>query len=179
MTATAPLHVEPWNPADAEDRAAVAAMVLRYHQQTESEKGSRAVELPGRYRSEAEDPAAAFAGSTVLLARGRAADRADEAAAGETSREASLGMLVLTPAISGWHEVKRLWVQPEARGRGAARHLLVEATHRAAADGCGLRLSVWEWRTTAIALYERLGFGRVASWDPRAGLVCLERPADG
>jgi putative acetyltransferase len=160
----APLRVRPWNAADASDRAAVAAMVLRYHQQTQSEKGSSAVELPDRYRAEAEDPVKAFAGSTVLLAR---------------ELDAPLGMLVLTPTAPGWCEVKRLWVETEARGRGAAKHVLVEAAHRAAADGSGLRLSVWEWRTTAITLYERLGFSRVPSWDSRAGLVCLERPADG
>jgi putative acetyltransferase len=164
MTTRAPLHVDPWNPSDAADRAAVAVMVGHYHQQTESEKGASAVELPDRYRAETEDPVAAFAGSSVLLARGL-----DE----------PLGMLVLTPSTPGWCEVKRLWVETEARGRGAAKHLLMEAAHRAAADGSGLRLSVWEWRTTAIALYERLGFTHVPSWDSRAGLVCLERPADG
>jgi putative acetyltransferase len=164
MTTPAPLHVEPWNPSDAADRAAVAAMVGHYHQQTESEKGASAVELPDRYRAETEYPVEAFAGSTVLLAR---------------PLDEPLGMLVLTPTSPDRFEVKRLWVEPEARGRGAAKLLLLEAAARATAAGAGLRLSVWEWRRTAIALYERLGFTRVPSWDSRAGLVCLERPADG
>jgi ribosomal protein S18 acetylase RimI-like enzyme len=38
-----------------------------------------------------------------------------------------------------------------------------------------VRLSVWSWRTSAIALYERLGFAAVESWDERKDLVCMER----
>jgi hypothetical protein len=37
-----------------------------------------------------------------------------------------------------------------------------------------VRLSVWRWRTRAIALYERLGFTVVESWDERDQLVCME-----
>lgn len=37
-----------------------------------------------------------------------------------------------------------------------------------------VRLSVWEWRRGAIALYERLGFTVTESWDERDRLVCME-----
>ncbi|WP_143677683.1 GNAT family N-acetyltransferase, partial [Streptomyces scabiei] len=38
-----------------------------------------------------------------------------------------------------------------------------------------VRLSVWNWRTGAVALYERLGFEITESWDARDRLVCMER----
>lgn len=38
-----------------------------------------------------------------------------------------------------------------------------------------MRLSVWEWRSGAIALYERLGFTVTDLWDELARLVCMER----
>jgi putative acetyltransferase len=40
-----------------------------------------------------------------------------------------------------------------------------------------VRLSVWEWRTGAIALYERFGFTVTESWDKRDQLVCMQRAA--
>lgn len=55
---------------------------------------------------------------------------------------------------------------------GIASSLLGAAL--AQADGTA-RLSVWNWRTGAIALYERFGFTTTASWDERDDLVCMER----
>jgi len=40
-----------------------------------------------------------------------------------------------------------------------------------------VRLSVWRWRTDALALYARLGFAEAEPWDTRPGLVCLRGPA--
>jgi putative acetyltransferase len=54
--------------------------------------------------------------------------------------------------------------------------LLGAALAHAAEQGADtLRLSVWEWRTGAIALYERFGFTVTPSWDERKGLVCMQR----
>ncbi|GAB3148327.1 hypothetical protein [Microbispora hainanensis] len=35
---------------------------------------------------------------------------------------------------------------------------------------------MWRRRTTAVALYERLGFVVTDSWDSRDDLVCMEHP---
>ena len=37
-----------------------------------------------------------------------------------------------------------------------------------------VRLSVWRYRTGAVAVYERLGFAAVESWEGRDQLVCVE-----
>jgi putative acetyltransferase len=71
-----------------------------------------------------------------------------------------------------------LWVEPDWRGRGLGRLGIQDAIRRSDEAGrTTLRLSVWEWRTGAIDLYRRAGFLDCPSWDPRPGLVCLERRA--
>lgn len=143
-----------------------AALLAAYHLRTESEKGEpvTGVEaLPDRYRAEIEDPATAFAGDVVLVAL-----RGDTA----------VGCVVLTAPAEGRSEIKRLWTDPAFRGRGTASELLGAALTHARASGVHtVRLSVWQWRTAAIALYERLGFTVTESWDERDGLVCMQRAA--
>lgn len=145
---------------------ALSALLAAYHVRTEAEKGVPVAgpeALPARYRAEVEDPAAAFAGDTVLVAL----------AAG-----AAVGCVVVTTPADGRSEIKRLWTDPAFRGRGIASALLRAAVTASAAAGAGtVRLSVWSWRTGAIALYERLGFTVTESWDERGELVCMQRPA--
>ncbi|MFG2374654.1 hypothetical protein ACGFY9_24630 [Streptomyces sp. NPDC048504] len=64
----------------------------------------------------------------------------------------AVGCLVVTAPVHGRSEIKRLWTNPGA-----------------------VRLSVWKWRTGAIALYERFGFAITESRDERDQLVCMER----
>jgi putative acetyltransferase len=145
---------------------ALPALLAAYHLRTEAEKSvpvSGPEELPARYRAEVEDPGTAFAGDTVLVAL----------AAGT-----AVGCVVVTAPAEGRSEVKRLWTDPAFRGRGIASALLRAAVTASAAAGArAVRLSVWSWRTGAIALYERLGFTVTESWDERGELVCMERPA--
>lgn len=83
-----------------------------------------------------------------------------------SSSGAALGCVALRPmAEPGVAEMKRLYVVPEGRagGLGAA---LVEAVLRTAA-GRGyreVRLDTLPEMTAAIALYERMGFARVAPY---------------
>jgi len=151
--------VTPWSRIDE-----LASLVAAYHLTTEREKGhpvEHVTDLPERYRQEITDPTTAFAGSVVLVAR---------------SRHATVGCVVLTAPRAGRVELKRLWVDPDNRGRGVARALTEAALERARLVGAQVvRLSVWRWRAGAVALYERLGFTVVESWDPRDGLVCMER----
>lgn len=142
----------------------LAALLTAYHLATEAEKG-QAVDgvagLPDRYRAEILDPRTAFAGDVVLVA---------------VHGGAAVGCLVLTAPVDGRAEIKRIWTDPAHRGRGVATGLLDAALAHAGENGVGtVRLSVWRWRTGAVALYERFGFTVTESWDERAQLVCMER----
>ncbi|MGW0607438.1 GNAT family N-acetyltransferase [Streptomyces sp. NPDC002640] len=142
----------------------LSALLAAYHLQTEAEKGESVVgvdDLPDRYRAEVEAPRTALADDVVLVA---------------LREDAAVGCLVLTSPNDGRSEIKRLWTDPEARGQGIASALLDAALRHAADSGVHtVRLSVWEWRTGAITLYERLGFTVTQSWDEREQLVCMQR----
>ncbi|MFF4646168.1 GNAT family N-acetyltransferase [Streptomyces sp. NPDC001389] len=139
-------------------------LLAAYHLRTQAEKGEAVagVEgLPDRYRAEIEAPQSVFVDDSVLLA---------------LSGDTAAGCLVVTAAVDGRSEVKRLWTDPVFRGQGVASSLVGAALAHAAECGVStVRLSVWKWRTGAIALYERLGFTPTESWDERDQLVCMER----
>lgn len=112
-------------------------------------------------RREVEDPRDAFRGQSVLVA---------------STGSQAVGCVVLTAPQDGRCEIKRLWTDPSCRGRGVASSLVDAALAEAAAAGAAtVELTVWRWRTAAIAWYERLGFARCAPRDDRAGLVCMQR----
>lgn len=152
---------------DDADTTAVSELVRTYLLQTEMEKvthgrGESAAPttvLPQRYEREAEDPRAAYADCTTLLA---------------STEQRPVGVVVVR-VDGGEGEIKRLWADPDLRGRGLGSALLDAALARTSER---VRLSVWEWRAPAIGLYESRGFERVASWDDREGLICMVRPAD-
>ncbi|MGY1735205.1 GNAT family N-acetyltransferase [Geodermatophilus sp. SYSU D00684] len=152
-----------WDRGDAASVRELAGMLAAYHLATEAEKGAAVAsvdELPPRYRDEVADPVRALASATVLTA----------AVGG-----AGCGCVVVSPVAEGTSEVRRLWVGPAARGRGVGRALVDAAVAAAGARGVGVvRLSVWRWRTAAIAVYERAGFVPVPSWDARPDLTCME-----
>ncbi|MFI5884409.1 GNAT family N-acetyltransferase [Streptomyces sp. NPDC051554] len=139
-------------------------LLAAYHLRTEAEKGEPVADvggLPERYRAEISDPRTAFVDDVVLVA---------------VSGGTPVGCLVVTAPVDGRSEIKRLWTDPAFRGRGVASSLLRAALAHAAESGAGaVRLSVWKWRTGAIALYERFGFAVTESWDERDQLVCMER----
>ncbi len=140
-------------------------LLAAYHLRTEAEKGEAVADtdgLPDRYRAEIMDPRAAFADDVVLIA---------------LSGETAVGCLVVTAPVGGRSEIKRLWTDPASRGRGIASGLVSAALAHSAETGVSaVRLSVWKWRSGAIALYERLGFTVAESWEKREQLVCMERP---
>jgi GNAT superfamily N-acetyltransferase len=142
----------------------VSRLVGAYLRRTEEEKARHLdgtvldddAELPVAYRAEVARPAAAYAGAVVHLAE---------------LDGVPVGVLVTAP-VGGTSELKRLWADPAARGRGVGSALLDAAVRDA--DG-PLRLSVWDWRLGVLRLYESRGFVRVPSWDARPRLVCLRR----
>jgi len=146
----------------------LAELLAAYHLRTEAEKGETVADvggLPDRYRAEILDPRTAFDDAVVLVA---------------VSGDAVVGCLVVTAPVGGPSEVKRLWTDPAFRSRGIASALIDAALTLSAGSGVStVRLSVWNWRTGAIALYERLGFTIVESWDERDQLVCMEHAVAG
>ncbi|MDF2920419.1 MAG: family N-acetyltransferase [Microbacterium sp.] len=148
------------------DWIAVSGLLRDYHLQTEHEKAQHGVgdwlagaELPARYQAEIDDPAWAFA-EAVVVAEGH---------------DGVLGMVALQRSGRDV-ELKRLWVAPAGRRRGVAAALMAYAReHAEATDAEGLRLSVWDWRTDALALYRSQGFTIEPSWESRARLICLRR----
>ncbi|TFV63230.1 UNVERIFIED_ORG: GNAT family N-acetyltransferase [Bacillus sp. AZ43] len=138
-------------------------MLAAYHLATEREKGCAVDDtdrLPAAYRAEI-DAAGPATGSLFLLDAGTSA----------------AGMYVLAPTSArGTVELKRLWIEPGWRGRGFGELAVRDAVRRCREAGATtVRLSVWEWRSGAAALYRRAGFVDCPSWDPRPGLVCLQR----
>lgn len=145
-----------------------AGLLAAYHLRTQAEKGEAVDDvagLPHRYRAEIVDPRTAFRDDVVLLA---------------LDTDTAVGCLVVTAPVGGRCEIKRLWTDPAFRGRGVASGLVGAALAHAAESGVEtVRLSVWEWRTDAVSLYERLGFTVAESWDEREQLVCMERAFSG
>ena len=80
---------------------------------------------------------------------------------------------------SEWAEVKRVFVLPQARGRGVGRRLL-ETVERAA-EGLTLRLETGILQRQAIALYKAAGFverGPFGGYAHDPLSLFMERPAD-
>ncbi|GLY31205.1 GNAT family N-acetyltransferase [Kineosporia sp. NBRC 101731] len=152
------LTVEAARPEHATD---VSRLLRDYLTLTEQEKTARGLAvggpLPQRYQDEVDHPESLL--PDCLLA---------------CTGDRVLGLVVLKEQ-GDQVEIKRLWVDPAARGTGAGRALV-----RAAVDRAGARpvtLTVWDWRAAPIGLYRSLGFTDTQSWDERPHLICMTLPA--
>jgi GNAT superfamily N-acetyltransferase len=80
-------------------------------------------------------------------------------------------------------EVKRMYVVPEARGRGLGRRLLEELEAQARALGyTGVVLETGDRQPEALGLYESAGFARIPCYPPydsRALSLCFEKRLEG
>ncbi len=94
------------------------------------------------------------------------------------SRPLGCGALcTLEPGIA---EIKRLYVRPEARGRGVGAALLTALLSQAASLGFArVRLDTAPELTEALALYRRFGFTPIPRYRPEQlpDALCFERPA--
>lgn len=103
-------------------------------------------------------------GGTLLVAR-------------EGGRAVGCGAIRLLDATSA--EVKRMYVEPDHRGKGVGRFVLESL--EAAARRMGVRrlvLETGDQQDAAIALYRRAGFSRVDCWGEYATSptsVCFEK----
>lgn len=91
----------------------------------------------------------------------------------------AVGCGCIVPAGDGTAEIKRMWVDPAARGLGVGRQLL-DTLLRAAAEGgiATLRLETGISQPEAIGLYQRAGFamrGPFGSYAPDPLSVFMER----
>jgi ribosomal protein S18 acetylase RimI-like enzyme len=93
---------------------------------------------------------------------------------------AGLGTVGLKRLEQGVAEIKRLYVVPEARGRGLGRRLLARVIDRARAAGY-LRVRLDSDRCSmaaAIALYRAFGFVEISPYGPDLGgrIAFFEKP---
>jgi putative acetyltransferase len=93
------------------------------------------------------------------------------------------GRALATGAVvlhDNWAEIKRMWVEETARGRGIARRILNVLIAEAGGAGVErLRLETGVANRAALTLYEKTGFKRrepFADYRPDPLSVFMERP---
>ena len=95
-----------------------------------------------------------------------------------TDHGRSVAMIALRPLDGSIAEMKRLYVRPEARGRGLARALIARVCQQARELGYSeIRLDTLPNMSDAQALYEGLGFADIAPYydTPIAGTRFMAR----
>ncbi|PXA72797.1 GNAT family N-acetyltransferase [Cryobacterium arcticum] len=163
QTEPSPIQVRPAD-LTGPDSGVVSHLVEAYLRRTEFEKATHLsglgaeADLPKRYRDEVETPARAYENATVYLAE---------------LNLLPVGVIVVQHNRAN-HEIKRVWVEPSARGQRVGSALIDAVLSQ---QDRPARLTVWDWRRDAIQLYRSRGFVPVASWEDRPRLVCMELPS--
>ena len=86
---------------------------------------------------------------------------------------------ISTGSMNGVLEVKKVFVAPQARGRGVAKVMLAELEDYAGAHGvASLVLQTGPLQVEAITLYLKLGYvpiGKFGKYDAIPGALCYEK----
>jgi putative acetyltransferase len=92
---------------------------------------------------------------------------------------AAVGTAALVERGDGTAELKRMFVRPQARGRGVATQLLSAVEQRAVASGVRLlRLETGPKQPEAIAMYAKHGYRAIDNFGPYVGdpdSYCMEK----
>jgi putative acetyltransferase len=132
-------------------------------------------ELAVRYEDDSDDGSGHFSPEDVLV------EGSGFLVARLNGRAVGCGAFRLWEA--GVAEVKRMYVEPDVRGRGIARQLLAELeAHARRAGYATIRLETGTAQPEAVRLYETAGYHRIPNYgyykdDPRS--VCFEKPLSG
>jgi len=93
------------------------------------------------------------------------------------SDDMPIGCIAFCPLEHGIAEVKRLWVDPMARGQGLARRLILAIEARARDTGIvRVKLAIDSGRTNAIALYRAMGWAETAPYTGLPADTWLTKP---
>ena len=100
---------------------------------------------------------------------------------GQTDQVVGCGAITNTD-VQNTCEIKRLYIQPNFRGRGGSKVLIRALLQKAQQDGYDQAvLSTWQSNLTGLALYKSMGFVTVPSFKhhPNQQLIYLGRPLHG
>jgi GNAT superfamily N-acetyltransferase len=93
------------------------------------------------------------------------------------SDDLPIGCVSLRPLSPGVAEVKRLWIDPIARGQGLARRLMREIETRARGMGLSrLQLDTNSALTAAVALYRREGWIDIPAYTTPPADIWMAKP---
>lgn len=95
---------------------------------------------------------------------------------------AAVGVVCLQPLAEGICEMKRMWADPACRGRGIGRRLAEAIVRTGRERGYRLmRLDTLSRLTSAVSLYENMGFRRIPAYynNPTEGVIYLELDLSG
>lgn len=96
--------------------------------------------------------------------------------------EAPVGVVCLQPLSEDICEMKRMWADPARRGQGIGRRLAEAIVDAGRTRGYRLmRLDTLSRLTSAVSLYENLGFRRIPAYynNPTEGVIYLELDLSG
>lgn len=93
--------------------------------------------------------------------------------------EKPVGCGALKPILKNKLEIKRMYTEPESRGKGIASRVVLELEDWARESGAkGCVLETGRRQKDAVSLYQKLGFRQIPNYEPYVGVensFCFEK----